>query len=304
MKAVVYRRFGGPEVLEYTDVPNPKLAQNSVLVRVRAAALNPADHQLQAGLGESHTDAWFPVIPGWDVAGVVERVGAGVSEFAPGDEVIGYIHQDILHNGAYAELVSAPVETLVRKPRTASWPEAAGLPLAGLTAYRAIVQTLNVEPGETVLIHGAAGGVGVLAAQLGLARASRVIGAASMGHHHFLRSIGVLPVAHGEGIAHRVRAFAPNGLDGVLDCVGKGVLHTTANLGSSRMRACSIADVGPSITTVFARLDRAALTRLVAMVDEGKLRVPIAATYPLAQAAAAQAALKQPHAPGKIVLVV
>jgi NADPH:quinone reductase-like Zn-dependent oxidoreductase len=304
LKAVVYRRFGGPEVLEYTDVPNPKLAQNSVLVRVRAAALNPADHQLQAGLGVSHTDAWFPVIPGWDVAGVVERVGAGVSEFAPGDEVIGYIHQDILHNGAYAELVSAPVETLVRKPRTASWPEAAGLPLAGLTAYRAIVQTLNVEPGETVLIHGAAGGVGVLAAQLALARASRVIGAASMGHHDFLRSIGVLPVAHGEGIAHRVQALAPNGLDAVLDCVGKGVLHTTANLGSSRMRACSIADVGPSITTVFARLDRAALTRLVAMVDEGKLRVPIAATYPLAQAAAAQAALKQPHAPGKIVLVV
>ena len=84
MKAVVYRRYGGPEVLEYTDVPDPKVAQNSVLVRVRAAGLNPADHMLQAGLGESHTDAWFPVIPGWDVAGVVERVGAGVSEFAPG----------------------------------------------------------------------------------------------------------------------------------------------------------------------------------------------------------------------------
>jgi NADPH:quinone reductase-like Zn-dependent oxidoreductase len=273
-------------------------------VRVRAAALNPADHMLQAGLGESHTDAWFPVIPGWDVAGVVERVGAGVSEFAAGDEVIGYIHQDILHHGAYAELVSAPVETLVRKPRTASWPEAAGLPLAGLTAFLAIVQTLNVEPGETVLIHGAAGGVGVLAAQLALARASRVIGAASVGHHDFLRSIGVLPVAHGEGIADRVRALAPNGLDAVLDCVGKGVLHTTANLGSSRIRACSIADGGPRITTVFARLDGAALTRLVEMVDEGKLRVPIAATYPLAQAAAAQTALKQPHPPGKIVLVV
>ena len=104
MKAVVYRRYGGPEVLEYTGVPDPKVAQNSVLVRVRAAALNPADHLLQAGLGESHTDAWFPVIPGWDVSGVVERVGAGVSEFAPGDEVIGYIRQDILHHGAYAEL--------------------------------------------------------------------------------------------------------------------------------------------------------------------------------------------------------
>jgi NADPH:quinone reductase-like Zn-dependent oxidoreductase len=304
MKAVIYRRYGGPEVLEYTDVPDPKFAQNSVLVRVRAAALNPADHLLQAGLGESHTDAWFPVIPGWDVAGVVERVGAGVSEFAAGDEVIGYIRQDILHHGAYAELVSAPIETLVRKPRTASWPEAAGLPLAGLTAYRAIIQTLNVEPGETVLIHGAAGGVGAVAAQLALAREAHVIGAASVGHHDFLRSIGVLPVAHGEGIADRVRVLTPNGLDAVLDCVGKGVLHTTANLGSSRMRACSIADGGPGITTVFARLDAAVLKRLVEMVDEGKLRVPIAATYPLAQAAQAQAALKQSHPPGKCVLVV
>src|ERR1700688_2217717 len=177
MKAVVYRRYGGPEVLEYTDLPDPKVSQNSVLVRVRAAALNPADHMLQAGLGASHTDAWIPVIPGSDVAGVVEQVGTGVSEFAPGDEVIGFIRQEILDHGAYAELVSAPVATLARKPRTASWPEAAGLPLAGLTAYLAIVHTLNVEPGETVLIHGAAGGVGVLAAQLALARASRVIGA-------------------------------------------------------------------------------------------------------------------------------
>jgi NADPH:quinone reductase-like Zn-dependent oxidoreductase len=304
MKAVVYRGYGGPEVLEYTDVPDPKLSQNSVLLRVRAAALNPADHMLQAGLGESHTDAWFPVIPGWDVAGVVERVGAGVSEFAPGDEVIGYIRQQILHHGAYAELVSAPVETLARKPGTASWPEAAGLPLAGLTASRAIVQTLKVEPGETVLIYGAAGGVGAVAAQLALAREARIIGATSAGHHDFLRSIGVLPVAQGDGIAGRVRALAPDGVDAVLDCVGKGILHATGEMGSSRMRACSIADGGPGITTVFARLDSAILTQLVEMVDAGGLRIPIAATYPLAQAAAAQAALKQFHPPGKIVLVV
>jgi NADPH:quinone reductase-like Zn-dependent oxidoreductase len=304
MKAVVYRRYGGPEVLEYIDVPDPKLSQNGVLVRVRAAALNPADHLLQAGLGESHTDAWFPVIPGWDVAGVVERVGPGVSEFAPGDEVIGYIRQEILHHGAYAELVSAPVETLVRKPRTASWPEAAGLPLVGLTAYRTIIQTLKVDAGDTVLIHGAAGGVGAVAAQLALAQNARVIGAASVGDGAFLRSIGVLPVAYGDGLADRVRALAPDGLDAVLDCVGNGVLHATSDLGSARMRACSIADGGPGITTVFARLDGTILTRLVEMVDAGTLRVPIAATYPLAQAAAAQAALKLPHPPGKLVLVV
>ena len=304
MKAVVYRHYGGPEVLEYTDVPDPKLSQNSVLVRVRAAALNPADHMLQAGLGDSHPDAWFPVIPGWDVAGVVEQVGAGVSEFAPGDEVIGYIRQEILHHGAYAELVSAPVEALARKPRTASWPEAAGLPLAGLTAYRAIVETLKVEPGETVLIHGAAGGVGAVAAQLALAGDAHVIGVASSGHHDFLRSLGVVPIAPGEGVAGRVRALAPDGVDAVMDCVGRGVLQATADVGSSRVRACSIADGGPGITTVFARSDAAILTRLAEMVDAGGLRVPIAATYPLAQAAAAQAAMRKRHPPGKIVLVV
>jgi NADPH:quinone reductase-like Zn-dependent oxidoreductase len=304
MKAVVYRRYGGPEVLEYTDVPDPKLSQTSVLVRVRAAALNPADHMLQAGLGDGHTDAWFPVIPGWDVAGVVERVGPGVSEFAPGDEVIGFIRQEILHHGAYAELVSAPVETLAPKPRTATWPQAAGLPLAGLTAYRAIVETLKVEPGETVLIHGAAGGVGAVAAQLALAREARVIGAASMGHHDFLRSLGVLPVAPGEGLADRVRALAPDGVDAVMDCVGKGLLQAAADLGSGQVRVCSIADGGPGITTVFARRDAAILRQLVAMVDAGRLKVPVAATYPLAQAAAAQAALQQSHPPGKIILLV
>src|SRR5260221_4204252 len=167
MKAVVYRHYGGPEVLEYTDGPDPKLSYTSVLVRVRAAALSPADQMLQAGLDESHSDAWFPVIPGWDVAGVVEQAGAGVSEFAPGDEVIGYIRQEILHHGAYAELVSAPVEALARKPRTASWPEAAGLPLAGLTAYRASLQTPKVPAGGTLLIPCAVRRVGPVAAQLG-----------------------------------------------------------------------------------------------------------------------------------------
>jgi NADPH:quinone reductase-like Zn-dependent oxidoreductase len=304
MKAVVYRQYGGPEVLEYTDVPDPKLSYNSVLVRVRAAALNPADLLLQAGLGESHTDTWFPVIPGWDVAGVVEQMGAGVSEFSQGDEVIGYIRQEILHHGAYAELVSAPAEALASKPRTATWPEAAGLPLAGLTAYRAIVQILKVQPGETVLIHGAAGGVGAVAAQLALAREARVIGAASLGHHDFLRSFGVLPIAPGEGVAGRVRALAPDGVDAVLDCVGNSVLHATAGVGSNRIRVGSIADAGPGITRVFARSDASILTQLVEMVEAGRLRVPIAATYPLAQAAAAQTALKRPHAPGKIVLVV
>jgi NADPH:quinone reductase-like Zn-dependent oxidoreductase len=114
MKSIIYRRYGGPEVLELADVPDPKLAQNSVLIRVKAAALNPADLALQAGLGASIMDAWFPVIPGWDVAGIVERVGAGVTEFTAGDEVIGFVREEILHHGTYAEKISVPASTLVR----------------------------------------------------------------------------------------------------------------------------------------------------------------------------------------------
>jgi NADPH:quinone reductase-like Zn-dependent oxidoreductase len=160
MKAIIYRQYGGPEVLEFVEVPDPKLAQNGVLIRVKAAALNPADHMLQAGLGESIMDAWFPVVPGWDVAGVVERVGAGVTEFAEGDEVIGFVREEILRHGTYAEKASVPASSLVRKPRNANWAQAAGLPLAGLTAYQSLVRALKLTKGETILIHGASGAVG------------------------------------------------------------------------------------------------------------------------------------------------
>ena len=138
MRAIIYRRYGGPEVLELVNVPNPKLAQNSVLIRVKAAALNPADLALQAGLGDSIMDAWFPVIPGWDVAGIVERVGAGVTEFTAGDEVIGFVREEILHHGTYAEMVSAPASTLVRKPRNATWAQASGLPPSVPTSVRQV----------------------------------------------------------------------------------------------------------------------------------------------------------------------
>src|SRR6202790_5298928 len=125
MKAIIYRQYGGPEVLEFVEVPDPKLAQNGVLIRVKAAALNPADHMLQAGLGESIMDAWFPVVPGWDVAGVVQRVGASVTEFAEGDEVIGFVREEILRHGTDPERASVPASSMVRKPRNASRAQAA-----------------------------------------------------------------------------------------------------------------------------------------------------------------------------------
>jgi NADPH:quinone reductase-like Zn-dependent oxidoreductase len=303
VKAIIYRRYGGPEVLELADVPEPKLAQNSVLIRVKTAALNPADYVLQAGLGDSIMDTWFPVTPGWDVAGIVERVGVGVTEFAAEQEVIGFVREEILHHGTYAERISAPVSTLVRKPRNATWAQAAGLPLAGLTAYQAIVHTLRLTKAETILIHGASGGVGSLAAQIAVTRGARVIGSGSATSYQYLRSIAVEPVLYGDGLVRDVRSIVPEGVDAILDRVGRGVLAFNRQLGGPELRICSIADSAPGVTTVFARMEKADLLRLVELVETGELTVPVADTYPLKDAAMAQSALRKGgKGAGKIVL--
>jgi NADPH:quinone reductase-like Zn-dependent oxidoreductase len=302
---MIYRQYGGPEVLELAEVPDPKLAQNGVLIGVKAAALNPADLALQAGLGDPIMDAWFPVIPGWDVAGVVERVGAGVTEFAAGDEVIGFVREEILRHGTYAEKISVPASTLIHKPRSATWAQAAGLPLAGLTAYQSIVHTLKPTRGETILIHGASGGVGSLAAQIAVQQGARVIGSGSTANHGYLRSIAVEPVLYGDHLVRDVRAIVPGGVDAIFDCVGHRVLALNPQLGRVGLRACSIADSAPGVTTVFARMDQADLLRLVDLVEAGRLTVPVAATYPLKDAAMAQMTLRNGgKGPGKIVLEV
>ncbi|RKN27946.1 NADP-dependent oxidoreductase [Micromonospora musae] len=302
MKAIVYRRFGGPDVLELAELPPPKMQQDSVLIRVRAAGLNPADNLIRAGALAEAMDTLFPVVPGWDVAGVVEQVGPGVTEFAEGDEVIGYLRESVLHHGSYAELVSAPVHTLVRKPSNASWAQAAGLPLAGLTAYQGMVHHLRVAPGETVLVHAAGGGVGSIAAQIAVATGATVIGTASVGNHDYLRSLGVSPVAYGPGLAERVRGHAPEGVDAVFDAAGRGALAATSDVGKPNVRAVTIADVHPGATTVYARLDLDDLRALTHMVEAGDLTIRIGATFPLERATDAQRTLESGHAAGKIIL--
>jgi NADPH:quinone reductase-like Zn-dependent oxidoreductase len=301
VKAVVYHRFGGPEVLEIAELPEPKVNLDGVLVRVRAAALNPADLGVQAGALAGSRESYFPVVPGWDVAGVVERAGPAAPEFTPGDEVIGYVRGEVEHhNGAYAELVAADVRTLVQKPRSLPWDEAAGLPLAGLTALQAI-DALAPKPGETLLVHAAAGAVGSLAAQIALGRGARVLGTASEPNHGYLRSLGVEPVRYGEGLAGRVRELAPAGVDAVLDTAGRGTLAATPDIGT---RVVSIAEFDhPGATAVFARLVPEDLRTVAELAEAGRLEVRVARTFPLEQAAAAQRLLAEGHAPGRIVLV-
>ncbi|MEV6596460.1 NADP-dependent oxidoreductase [Actinoplanes sp. NPDC051346] len=306
MKAIIYRTYGGPETLEYAEVPTPKVGPDSVLVRVKAASVNPVDWKIQAGYLDGFLDAVFPVIPGWDVAGVVEHVGVGVTEFAPGDEVIGYVREDFVSRGTFAEYVAAPVRTLARKPANLTFEEAAGLPLAGLTAYQALTRTLRVREGATVLVHAAAGGVGSLAVQIARSLGARVIGTASERNHDYLRELGAEPVAYGEGLADRVRSLAPQGVDAVLDLVGGDALKASPELLAPGGGLASIADaavLGLGGKYVFVRPDTQDLAALTDLAERGKLRVEVAATLPLERTADAQRLNQEGHTRGKIIVV-
>ncbi|MFJ1702212.1 NADP-dependent oxidoreductase [Kitasatospora sp. NPDC088346] len=308
MKAIAIRKYGGPEVVEYTELPDPKVGPDSVLVRVKAAGINPVDWKVREGYLDGLMDVHFPLIMGWDLAGVVLAVGGAVTEFSPGDEVIGYVRKDAVEHGTYAELVSAPVRTLARKPAALDWAQAGGLPLAGLTAHQTLIGAMGLRAGESVLIHGAAGGVGCLAVQLAVARGARVIGTAGERNHAFLRGLGAEPVAYGDGLVDRVRALAPDGVDAALDLVGGGEpLEVSAQLVADPSRLVSVADYGVVALGgryVFVRPDAAGLAELAALAEEGRLRVPVASTFPLAQAASAQALNAEGRTRGKIVLLV
>jgi NADPH:quinone reductase-like Zn-dependent oxidoreductase len=276
-----------------------------VLVRIEAAALNPADLGFQSGAVDSLVDFFFPVTPGWDVAGVIEQAGEATAGFRPGDEVIGFVRGQIMHHGTYAEKISAEPRQLVRKPRNLSWTQAAGLPVAGLTAYQAIVHSLEVTAGDTVLVHGAAGGVGHLAVQIAVARGARVIGTGSEASQAFIESLGATPVRYGDELVEQVRKIAPDGVDAVLDTAGRGSLSTTRDIVTLGARVASItrsAAEYPGAIDVFLHLDGDDLTRLVELAEEGKLTVHVERSFPLNEAAQAQQLLAGGHVRGKIVL--
>jgi NADPH:quinone reductase-like Zn-dependent oxidoreductase len=305
VKAVQYRDYGGPEVLEVADIPDPKMFIDLVLVRIEAAALNPADLGFQSGVMDPFVDSFFPVTPGWDLAGVVEQAGAATTGFRPGDEVIGYVRGQAMSYGTYAEKISAEPRQLVRKPKNLSWAQAAGLPVAGLTAYQAIVHSLGVTAGDTVLVHGASGGVGHLAVQIALARGARVLGTGSEASQAFIESLGATPVRYGDELVEQVLKAAPDGVDAVLDTAGRGSLATTKALAAPGARVASITrstTEHEGAIDVFLRLDGDDFTRLVELAEEGKLTVHVDRTFPLGQAAEAQRLLAGGHARGKIVL--
>ncbi|NBE55089.1 NADP-dependent oxidoreductase [Streptomyces boluensis] len=312
MKAIALDAYGTPDDLHAVDLPEPKVAPGEVLLRVRAAGVNPVDWKLAAGGLDPIMVAGFPMIPGWDVAGVVERVGLDAGEFAVGDEVYGYIRKDWAQNGAYAEQVAASVRMLARKPAALDWEQTAGVPLAGLTALQSL-RRVGVGAGDTVLIHAAAGGVGSLAVQIAVAAGARVIGTASERNHEFLRGLGAEPVTYGEGLAARVRELAPEGVDAALDFVGGEAVDVSLPLlkrGPAEGSTARLASIANGEVTakgghyVWVRPDAPDLTELAELADAGKLTVHVEHALPLEKAAEAWRLSQEGRTRGKIVLTV
>ncbi|MEV7796004.1 NADP-dependent oxidoreductase [Streptomyces sp. NPDC087512] len=309
MRAVSQDTLGGPEVLREVRLERPEPRPNEVLVRVRAAGVNPTDwkHRANGGfLGEP------PFVLGWDVSGVVEAVGIGVAAFRPGDEVFGMLSYPFGH-GSHAEYVTAPARTFVRKPAAVDHVQAGALPLVSLTAWQALVERAGVRQGQRVLIHAAAGGVGHVAVQIAKARGAYVIGTASAGKHEFLRSLGVdEPVDYRETDVTE----AVKDVDVVLDTIGGetslrslrvlrpgGIVVSILPVGSDEFYE-EAERLGVRAVRMLVDADRADLQEIADLIESGALRPAIERTFPLAEAAEAHRLGESGRTTGKLVLVV
>ncbi|MFC9649520.1 NADP-dependent oxidoreductase [Streptomyces sp. NPDC056937] len=305
MQAIVFEEFGGPDVLHVKEIAEPHAGPGEIRVVVKAAGVNPMDYKIRHGWMEQVFPTRLPAVPGQEIAGVVDEIGAGVTGVAVGDDVLGWST-----TGAYAQYALA--ETVVPKPASLGWAEAAAVPVAGETAAR-VLDELALRDGETLLLHGAAGAVGSVAAQLATARGAIVIGTASPANHEYVRSLGAIPVTYGDGLVERVRSVAPQGVDAVFDAAGMGALPDSIELrGGTTDRIVTIADpaaAGLGVTfssgmsgDALAERKRAGLAENARLAAEGALRLRIAGTFPLAEAAQAQQTSEEGHARGKLVI--
>jgi len=304
-KAVRFERYGGPEQLQVVEVDDRRPGPGEVRVAVVAAAINPGELSILAGDMHAMFPADFPSGQGSDLAGVVAETGDGVDSVSVGDPVIGFSDW----RSSQAEFVVLPADHVIPKPAGVGWLEAASLYVAGTTAVSA-VRAVAPERGETVVVAGAAGGVGVLAAQLARNAGATVVGTASEENHAALTDLGILPVAYGDGVLDRIRAAAPGGVDAFIDAHGSGNVALALELGVSPDRIDTIIDFAAAgehgvKTQGMAAVDaRQALTEIADAVDRGEVVVPVYATYPLARVREAYERLADRHGFGKIVLEV
>jgi NADPH2:quinone reductase len=303
-RAVQFDHYGGREVLHVSEVEIPMPALKEVVVEVRAAGLNPGEAAIRSGALEERFPATFPSGEGSDLAGVVSALGQGVTEFTVGDEVLGWSER----RSSHAEYAAVPVTQLIHKPAGLSWEAAGSLYVVGCTAFVA-VRTIDVHPGETVVVSAAAGGVGTVVVQLLRVRGAKVVGIASEANHAWLTEHGVVPVAYGDDLADRLRAAAPDGIDAFIDLFGPEYVQLAFDLGIAPERIETIIsfekaqELGTRAEGSGAGSTTAILSEMAELVATGEIEVPIAATYPLDQVRDAYAQLEKRHTRGKIVLI-
>ena len=299
MRAITFSAYGGPEVLQLSEVPAPEPGPGQVRLAVRAAGVNPIDWKIRNGAMQQNFQVPFPHIPGLEVAGVIDAVGEGAS-FAVGDEVFGWSE-----TGAYAEYALA--KTIAPKPASLSWADAAALPVAGETALR-VLGLLGVREGETLLLHGASGTVGRFAAQVAVAQGVTVVGTGGSRSLNDLKSLGVVPVRYGDGWVERVREAVSGPVDAVFDAAGHGVLPGSVELRGSKERVVTIADAAAfELGIPFSsggEQTREVLVGIAGWVTDRGVGIAQGRSYPLAEAAAAQVESEGGHPGGKLTIAV
>lgn len=301
MKAAQFSRFGGPEVLEIVDLPEPHPGPGQIRIVVHAAGINATEWKLRKGL--LSFGAGLPQTTGRDVAGVVDEVGDGVTDVAVGDRVFG-----VSDDGAgAAELALLTYRAPI--PSSLGFVDAAGLPVALETATRSL-DALSVGSGITLLINGATGGIGSTAVQLAVARGARVIGTARTANHDYLRLLGAEPVTYGEGMAERVRALAPDGVDTALDVAGSGVLPELIDLAGGPQNVVTLADIDGAkqhevrFSNGYHGHAFHALSEIGALIQAGRFWLPVDRTYPLHEISEAHRASEHGHVRGRLVLLI
>lgn len=302
-KAVRFNEYGGLDVLQVVEVPTPEPGEGEVLVKVKATSINPGEGKIRQGLLHERWPATFPSGEGSDLAGTVDKLGPGVTGFAVGDEVIGFSD----HRAAHAEYAIVEAGNLTPKPANLTWEVAGSLYVAGTTAYAA-VRAVDLKPGDTVAVSGAAGGVGSLVVQLARRAGAEVLGIAGPANHGWLAARGVTPIVYGDDLADRL-GKATDRIDAFIDTHGDGYVKLAIELGVDPARIDTIVDFaavqqyGVKAEGSGAAATAEVVAELAALAAEGALEVPIAATFPLDQVRAAYEQLDQGHTRGKIVLL-
>jgi NADPH:quinone reductase-like Zn-dependent oxidoreductase len=313
VRAIGIHEFGGRDKLESMELPEPKVPPDAVKIRIRAAGVNPVDWKLREGRLDPAFPHVFPVVPGWDAAGVVEAVGPSVVEVAPGDEVFAYCRKHFVGEGTYAEYVTVPVTYVAPKPKRLSFEEAGAIPLAGLCAYQALFFGAGLTAGETVLVYGASGGVGGFAVQIAVAAGAEVIAVAREEHREYVLGLGAYEVIDytEQDVVDAVRAFVPDGVDVVLDVVGGETLARAVDAVRDEGRIVSIVQPptderfrarGIHPAYVFVRPDGEQLEELAELAESTQLVVHLHDVVPLEEAARAHQLLENGHVRGKVVL--